>query len=64
MLVKASGLLSVITVIELVRSAQQVMMQTFRPAEVLIAAAVLFFIICFMLSSLARRLERRAKLID
>ena len=64
MLVKASGLLSVITVVELVRSAQQVMMQTFRPAEVLIAAAVLFFIICFMLSSLARRLERRAKLID
>jgi len=64
MLVKASGLLSVITVVELVRAAQQVMIQTFRPAEVLIAAAVFFFIICFLLSSLARRLERRAKLIN
>jgi len=63
MLVKASALLSVITVVELVKAAQEVMLQTFRPAEVLLAAAVLYFIICFLLSSLARRLERRARLI-
>jgi His/Glu/Gln/Arg/opine family amino acid ABC transporter permease subunit len=59
MLVKASPLLSVITVVELTRTAQQIMIVTYRPVEVMLAAAVLYFIICFMLSSLTRRLEAK-----
>jgi len=64
MLVKASPLLSVITVVELTRTAQQIMMLTYRPVEVILAAATLYFVICFMLSSLTHRLERRAILIS
>jgi polar amino acid transport system permease protein len=39
MLVKASPLLSVITVVELTRTAQQIMILTYRPVEVILAAA-------------------------
>ena len=62
MLVKASPLLSVITVVELTRKAQQIMILTYRPVEVMIAAATLYFVICFLLSTLTRRLEHRAAL--
>jgi polar amino acid transport system permease protein len=64
MLVKASPLLSVITVVELTRTAQQIMMVTYRPVEVFLAAAALYFLMCFLLSSLTRRLERRAAFIS
>lgn len=64
MLVKASPLLSVITVVELTRTAQQIMMVTYRPVEVMLAAAALYFFICFLLSSLTRRLERRAAFVS
>ena len=63
MLVKASPLLSVITVVELTRTAQQIMIYTYRPVEVMLAAATLYFVICFLLSTFSRRLERRAALI-
>jgi polar amino acid transport system permease protein len=61
MLVKASPLLSVITVVELTRTAQQIMLESFRPVEALTAAAIFYFFICFLLSSLTRRLEVRAQ---
>lgn len=64
MLVKASSLLSVITVVELTRTAQQIMIFTYRPVEVMLAAATLYFVICFSLSSVSRRFERRAALIS
>jgi His/Glu/Gln/Arg/opine family amino acid ABC transporter permease subunit len=59
MLVKASPLLSVITVVELTRTAQQIMNVTYRPVEVMLAAAVLYFIICFLLSSFTRYFEAK-----
>jgi polar amino acid transport system permease protein len=63
MLIKASSLLSVITVVELTRTAQQIMAVTYRPVEALLAAAALYFTICFVLSALTRRLEQRNILI-
>jgi polar amino acid transport system permease protein len=63
MLVKASPLLSVITVVELTRTAQQIMIYTYRPVEVMLAAAALYFVICFLLSTISRRLELKAALI-
>jgi polar amino acid transport system permease protein len=64
MLVKASPLLSVITVVELTRTAQQIMILTYRPVEVILAAATLYFIICFMLTRLTHRLQGRVVLIS
>ena len=64
MLVKASPLLSVITVVELTRTAQQIMMLTYRPVEVMLAAAALYFIICFTLNRLTHRLKGRVVLIS
>ena len=64
MLVKASPLLSVITVVELTRTAQQIMMSTYRPVEVMLAAAMLYFIICFALTRLTHRLKGRFVLIS
>lgn len=61
-LLKASPLLSVITVVELTRKAEDIINVTYRPVEVLILAAALYFIMCFSLSSVARRLERQAAL--
>lgn len=59
LLVKASTLLSVITVVDLTRTAQNIMNITYRPVEAFIIAAALYFIMLFALSMLARRLEKR-----
>lgn len=62
LLVKASTLLSVITVVDLTRTAQNIMNITYRPVEAFIIAAVLYFIMLFVLSTLVRQLEKRNRM--
>jgi His/Glu/Gln/Arg/opine family amino acid ABC transporter permease subunit len=57
-LVKASALLSVIGVVELTRTAQQIVAVTFKPVGIWIAVGVLYFVMCFALAALTRRVER------
>lgn len=57
-LVKASALLSVIGVVELTRTAQQIVAATFQPVGIWIATGILYFVMCFALAALARRVER------
>lgn len=59
-LLKASALLSVIAVVELTRTAQQIIAATFRPIEIWLATGALYFVMCSALSVAARWLERRA----
>lgn len=59
-LLKASALLSVIGVVELTRTAQQIIIDTFRPVEVWLTTATLYFLMCFALGAVTRRLERVA----
>jgi polar amino acid transport system permease protein len=59
-LLKASALLSVIAVVELTRTAQQIIGGTFRPVEVWITTGVLYFIMCYALGAVTRRFERIA----
>jgi polar amino acid transport system permease protein len=59
-LLKASALLSVITVVELTRTAQQIIGVTFRPVEAWVATAGIYFIMCFALAQVAARFERVA----
>lgn len=59
-LLKASALLSVIAVVELTRTAQQIISGTFRPVEVWVTTGVLYFIMCFALGAVTRRFERIA----
>jgi polar amino acid transport system permease protein len=61
-LLKASALLSVIAVVELTRTAQQIVAATFRPIELWLTTGLIYFVMCFMLGSITRRLERRAAL--
>jgi len=56
-LIKASPVLSLITVVDLTRRSQQVAMQTFDPLAPLIAAAFLYFVLLWSLAALSRRLE-------
>jgi His/Glu/Gln/Arg/opine family amino acid ABC transporter permease subunit len=58
-IVKASPVLSLITVVDLTRRSQQVAMQTFDPLAPMLAAALLYFIVLFALSRLAAKLEAR-----
>ncbi|GAB5468179.1 MAG: hypothetical protein Kilf2KO_12090 [Rhodospirillales bacterium] len=60
-LVKASPVLSLITLVDLTRRAQQVSMATFDPLAPMLAAALLYFLLLFSLSRLGQRLERRLK---
>jgi His/Glu/Gln/Arg/opine family amino acid ABC transporter permease subunit len=57
-LIKYSALLSVIGVVELTRTAQQIIAATFRPIEIWLTVGVLYFIMCFALGMLTRRIER------
>ena len=57
-LVKYSALLSVIGVVELTRTAQQIIAATYKPIEIWLTVGVLYFIMCFALGFLTRRIER------
>lgn len=59
-LLKASALLSVIAVVELTRTAQQIVASTFRPIELWLVTGAIYFVMCAALSGAARRLELRA----
>ncbi|MBM3571585.1 MAG: amino acid ABC transporter permease [Alphaproteobacteria bacterium] len=60
-LVKNTSLAAVIGFIELTREAQITTAATFRPFTVYGIAALLYFCICFPLSELSQRLERRLR---
>jgi len=57
MLMKASPLLSMISVVELTRSAQLVLLQTYAPVEAYVVAALIYLVILSALSHATRRVE-------
>lgn len=59
-LVKDTSLATIIGYRELIRESQSIIDRTARPLEVYLAVAALYFIICYPLSLLSTRLERRA----
>lgn len=60
-LVKDSSLVSVISVVDLTKSAMNVVAVSFRSLETWFVIAVIYFSLNFILSSLGRRLERRLR---
>lgn len=58
-LVKNTSLTALIGFVELTRASQIISGATFAPLPVYLTAAVIYFVICFSLSQLARMLERR-----
>lgn len=57
-LVKGSALLSIIGVVELTRSAQQIISDTFEPLPTWAETAAIYFVICFVLSQATRLMQR------
>ena len=58
-LVKNTSLASIVGYVELTRAGQVINNSTFQPFSVFIVVALIYFAICFPLSVLSRRLERR-----
>ncbi len=58
-IVKGTALLSVITVVEVLRTAQQIGNAAFSPLEPILGAAVMLFIINFVVSRVGKMLEHR-----
>lgn len=58
-ILKGTALLSVITVVELFRAAQQISATTFRPFETMLAAAVIILVLNVLVSQFGGMLERR-----
>jgi His/Glu/Gln/Arg/opine family amino acid ABC transporter permease subunit len=58
-LVKASPVLSLITVVDLTRRSEQVTMQTFDPLGPLVAAGLLYFVLIGSIAWMSRLLEAR-----
>lgn len=56
---KATPLLAMITVVEMMRVSQQIFSANYHPVEVLCGAFVLYFLICFVVSRSSILLERR-----
>jgi His/Glu/Gln/Arg/opine family amino acid ABC transporter permease subunit len=63
LVIKATPLISVITVVELMRIAQQIYNENFRPFEVLLGVAMIFFVLNFALTRVVALLEQRAAAI-
>jgi cystine transport system permease protein len=61
-LIKDTSLVSVITVTELLRSAQEVIAGTYQPLPLYLAAAVVYWVLCSMLEFVQRLFERRLAL--
>jgi His/Glu/Gln/Arg/opine family amino acid ABC transporter permease subunit len=59
LVIKSTPLVSVITVVEMMRMAQQMYNANFRPVEVLLGVAMIFFVINFTLVRFAGHIERR-----
>jgi polar amino acid transport system permease protein len=57
-LVKNSAFLSVIGVVELTRTAQQIISVSFKPTETWLVVAGIYFVMCFLIGLAARRIER------
>lgn len=57
-LVKNSAFLSVIGVVELTRTGQQIISVTFEPTQTWVVVALFYFIMCFVIGVMARRMER------
>jgi polar amino acid transport system permease protein len=62
LLVKVSSLASVVGIGELTRVAQNITGQTYRPLEIYLAAAAVYFVINFAIAQLGRMAERRLQL--
>lgn len=58
-MLKESSLVSVLAITELTRVGQLVYTRTFRPFEIYLAVGALYFVLTWMATSLARRLEAR-----
>jgi polar amino acid transport system permease protein len=58
-LVKDTSLAAIIGVFELTRAAQETIERTFESFEIYLAAALIYFVICFPLTRLAQRAEAR-----
>jgi len=59
LVVKTTPLLAMITVVELMRRAQQIFSANYHPVEVLIGAFTIYFFICFVVSRASVVLEHR-----
>jgi His/Glu/Gln/Arg/opine family amino acid ABC transporter permease subunit len=55
--IKDTSLVGTIGVFDLLRQGRTIFTQFFNPVEVLLIVAVIYFVICFVLSQLSRRLE-------
>ena len=60
-LVKNSAFLSVIGVVELTRTAQQIISVSFKPTQTWLVVAGIYFVMCFVIGLLARRFERATR---
>lgn len=61
MVIKITPLLSTITLVELTRASQMLYNETFRPVEVLLLTAFIYFVICFSISQFGEYLQRRSQ---
>ena len=61
MVLKATALLSLITLVELMRVSQQIYSANYHPVEVLSATFIIYFLMCFVVSRSSVFLEQRFK---
>ncbi len=61
-LIKESSIASIIGVVELTRRGEYLVATTFRALEVYIAVAIIYFVICFLVSQSTRLLEKKFKI--
>ncbi len=60
-IIKDTSLISVIGVIELVRSGQIIISRTLNPLPIWFVIGLIYFIICWPLSKMSRNLEKKTQ---
>jgi polar amino acid transport system permease protein len=64
LLIKDSSLVSTITLVELTRTAQRIISTTYKPIELYLLAAVMYYIISLIATKLLNMLEKRARVSE
>lgn len=64
LLIKDSSLVSTITLVELTRTAQRIISTTYKPIELYLLAALMYYIISLLATKLLNRLEKKVRVSE
>jgi ABC-type arginine/histidine transport system permease subunit len=62
-MIKASSLVSIITIMEMTGIARKIISKTFEPIEVFIAAGIIYLILNYLVTEIFKKIEKKYSIV-